>query len=200
MIIDPSKLDPQMVYKLLIGSVVPRPIAWVSSLSPEGVPNLAPYSFFTVASRNPPTLCVSIGEREGGEPSPKDTLRNVEETGEFVVNVVSLPLSNAMHESSKAHPPGADEFEAAGLTAESCEVVAAPRVGEAAISMECELDRVLPVGTDHLVLGKVVRVHVRDDLYGETGRIDVAGLDPLGRLAGDYTKIETIFKLPAEGL
>ena len=200
MIIDPSKLDPQRVYKLLIGSVVPRPIAWASTLSPEGVPNLAPYSFFTVASRNPPTLCVSVGERPGGEPFPKDTLRNIEETGEFVVNVVSLSLANAMHESSKNHPPGADEFQAAGLTAASCEVVAAPRVGEAAVSMECVLDRVLPIGTDHLVLGRMVRLYVRDELYGQTGRIDTTGLDPLGRLAGDYTKVETIFDLPLEDL
>ena len=200
MIIDPSELDPQRVYKLLIGSVVPRPIAWVSTLSREGVPNLAPYSFFTVASRNPPTLCVSVGERPSGEPFPKDTLRNVEETSEFVVNVVSLPLANAMHESSGDHPPGADEFEAAGLTAAPCEVVRAPRVGEAGVSMECNLDRVVPIGTDHLVLGKVLRFHVRDGLYGETGRIDTAGLDPLGRLAGNYTKVETIFELPSEEL
>ncbi len=131
---------------------------------------------------------------------PKDTLRNVEETGEFVVNVVSLSLSNAMHESSKDHPPGADEFEAAGLTAAPCEVVKAPRVGEAAVSMECVLNRVVPIGTDHLVLGRVVRFHVRDELYGGTGRIDVTGLDPLGRLAGNYTKVETIFELPLEDL
>ena len=200
MIIDPSELDPQRVYKLLIGSVVPRPIAWVSTLSREGVPNLAPYSFFTVASRNPPTLCVSVGERPSGEPFPKDTLRNVEETSEFVVNAVSLPLANAMHESSRDHAPEADEFEAAGLTAAPCEVVEAPRVGEAAVSMECKLDRVVPIGTDHLVLGRLVRFHARDDLYGETGRIDTAGLDPLGRLAGDYTKVETIFELPLEDL
>ncbi len=200
LIIDPSELDPQSVYKLLIGSVVPRPIAWTSTLSPEGVPNLAPYSFFTVASRNPPTLCVSVGERPSGEPFPKDTLRNIEETGEFVVNVVSVSLSNAMHESSKDHPPGADEFEAAALTVAPCEVVKAPRVGEASVSMECVLDRVLPIGTDNLVLGRMVRVHVRDELYGKTGRIDVACLDPLGRLAGNYTKVETIFELPLEDL
>lgn len=200
MIIDPSKLDPQSVYKLLIGSVVPRPIAWVSTLSPAGVPNLAPYSFFTVASRNPPTLCVSVGERPSGEPFPKDTLRNIEETGEFVVNVVSLPLANAMHESSKEHPPGADEFEAAGLSVAPCEVVKAPRVGEARVSMECVLDHIVPIGTDHLVLGKMVGFHIRDDLHGATGRIDVAGLDPLGRLAGDYTKVETIFELPRKDL
>lgn len=198
MIIDPSKLDPTSVYKLLIGSVVPRPIAWASTVSPEGVANLAPYSFFTVASRNPPTLCISVGERLDGEPMPKDTLRNIEETGEFVVNVVSLPLSDAMHESAKEHPPGADEFEAAGLTVAPCEVVKAPRVLEAAVSMECVLDRIIPIGTDSLVLGRMVRFHILDDLYGGTGRIDVSGLDPLGRLAGDYTRVETIFDLPLE--
>ena len=200
MVIDPSELEPQSVYKLLIGSVVPRPIAWTSTLSPEGVPNLAPYSFFTVASRNPPTLCVSVGERPSGEPFPKDTLRNIRETGEFVVNIVSLPLANAMHESSKDHPPGADEFEEAGLTAAPCEVVGVPRVGEARVSMECVLDRVVSIGTDSLVLGRMVRFHIRDNLYAGTGRIDVAGLDPLGRLAGDYTKVENIFELPLEDL
>ena len=198
MIVDPSELDPQRVYKLLIGAVVPRPIAWASTLSPEGVANLAPYSFFTVASRNPPTLCLSVGERPSGEPAPKDTLRNIEETGEFVVNIVSVALADAMHESAKAHPPGADEFEKAELTAAPCEVVGVPRVGEAAVSMECTLDRIVPIGTDSLVLGRMVRLHVRDELYGETGRIDTAGLDPLGRLAGDYTKVETVFELPLE--
>jgi len=199
-IIDPQDLDPKSRYKLLIGSVVPRPIAWTSTASPDGVLNLAPFSFFTVASRNPPMLCISVGPRASEGLDAKDTLSNVEATGEFVVNIVSLPLSNTMHESSKGHPPEVDEFEQAGLTAEPCEVVKAPRVGEAGVSMECLLDRVLPLGTDHLVIGRVVRFHVGDELYGEKGRIDVAKLDPLGRLAGDYTRIETIFELPAENL
>jgi flavin reductase (DIM6/NTAB) family NADH-FMN oxidoreductase RutF len=199
MIIDPDTLDPQSCYKLLIGSVVPRPIAWASTVSREGVRNLAPFSFFTVASRQPPMLCISVGPRPE-EDLDKDTLSNVEETGEFVVNIVSLSLSNTMFESSKNHPPEADEFEKAGLTPAPCEVVGAPRVEEAGVSMECLLDRVLPLGTDHLVIGRMVRFHVRDELYGENGRIDVAGLDPLGRLAGDYTKVETIFELPKEDL
>jgi flavin reductase (DIM6/NTAB) family NADH-FMN oxidoreductase RutF len=198
-IIDPQDLDPKSRYKLLIGSVVPRPIAWTSTASPDGILNLAPFSFFTVASRNPPMLCISVGPRPERE-DPKDTLGNAEATGEFVVNIVSLPLSNTMHESSKGHPPEADEFEKAGLTPEPCEVVKAPRVGEAGVSMECLLDRVLALGTDHLVIGRVVRFHVRDELYGENGRIDVAKLDPLGRLAGNYTRVETIFELPAEDL
>lgn len=200
MIIDPQDLDPRDVYKLLIGSVVPRPIAWTSTVSAAGVRNLAPFSFFTVASRNPPMLCISIGERTSEDRQTKDTLDNVRETGEFVVNVVSLALSNAMHESSGSHPPEADEFEKAGLTPASCEVVDAPRVGEAGVSMECVLDRVLPLGSDHLAIGRMVRFHVQNDLYGENGRIDVSKLSPLGRLAGDYTKVETIFDLPAEDL
>ena len=199
MIIDPSKLDPKSVYKLLIGSVVPRPIAWISTVSGEGIRNLAPFSFFTVASRQPPMLCVSVEPRPD-EGSAKDTLGNIEETGEFVINIVSLSLSNAMYESSKSHPPEVDEFEAAGLTPAPCEVVEAPRVGEAGVNMECLLDRVLTLGTDHLVIGRLVRFHVRDELYQQNSRIDVASLKPLGRLAGNYTKVETVFELPAEDL
>jgi flavin reductase (DIM6/NTAB) family NADH-FMN oxidoreductase RutF len=197
-IIDPSELDPQSVYKLLIGSVVPRPIAWTSTVNEHGVRNLAPFSFFTVASRQPPMLCISVGPRVDSNIPTKDTLDNIEDTGEFVVNIVSLSLSNTMFESSKNHPPEADEFEKAGLTPAPCEVVGAPRVEEAGVSMECLLDRVLPLGSDHLVIGRMVRFHVKDELYGETGRIDVGGLDPLGRLAGNYTKVETIFELPTD--
>lgn len=199
MIIDPSDLDPQSCYKLLIGSVVPRPIAWTSTVSREGTHNLAPFSFFTVASRQPPMLCISVGPRstEGDQHPAKDTLDNIEETGEFVINIVSLPLSNTMYESSKNHPPEADEFEKAGLTPAPCEVVGTPRVGEAGVSMECLLDRVLPLGTDHLIIGRMVRFHVKDELY-DNGRINVAKLRPLGRLAGNYTRVETIFDLPAD--
>ena len=197
MIIDPSGLDPQSVYKLLIGSVVPRPIAWISTVSREGVRNLAPFSFFTVASRNPSMLCVSVGPRASDDAPSKDTLSNVEEKGEFVINIVSLSLSNSMYESSKSHPPEADEFEKAGLTPAPCEVVKASRVEEASINMECTLDRAIQLGSDHLVIGRMVRFHVRDELY-QNGRIDIAALDPLGRLAGNYTNIETIFELPSE--
>jgi flavin reductase (DIM6/NTAB) family NADH-FMN oxidoreductase RutF len=193
-VINPEALSAYEVYKLLIGSVVPRPIAWVSSVSREGVLNLAPFSFFTVVSRQPPMLSITVEPRPDG--TPKDTLRNVRQTGQYVVNVVSLHLADAMDETSRDHPPETDEFEVADLTPVPGEVVEAPRVGEALVSMECVLDRVLPLGSDHLVIGRVVRFHVRDDLLSETGRVDVAGLDPLGRLAGDYTRIETAFGLP----
>jgi flavin reductase (DIM6/NTAB) family NADH-FMN oxidoreductase RutF len=202
LIIDPANLDARSCYKLLIGSVVPRPIAWTSTVSREGVYNLAPFSFFTVASRQPPMLCISVGpppETEGGERPTKDTTSNIEETGEFVINIVSLPLSNTMYESSKNHPPEADEFEKASLTPAPCEFVGAPRVEEAGVSMECLLDRILSLGSDHLVIGRMVRFHVRDELY-QNGRIDVAKLQPLGRLAGNYTKVETIFELPSDNI
>jgi flavin reductase (DIM6/NTAB) family NADH-FMN oxidoreductase RutF len=194
-ILDPEKLGSRDSYKFLIGSVVPRPIAWVSTVSADGVNNLAPFSFYTVASRNPPTLAISIGPRTDDEAPEKDTLKNIEDTGEFVVNAVSMELANAMHESSQNHAPDSDEFAAADLTPAECEVVKAPRVAESLISSECVLDRKIPLGGDHLVLGRVVRFHIRDEIYAN-GRVDLASLDPLGRLAGNYTKLGGIFDLP----
>lgn len=195
MILDPEVLGPHDTYKFLIGSVVPRPIAWTSTVSKDGTNNLAPFSFYTVASREPPTLAVSIGPRTDDQAPQKDTLENVRDTGEFVVNVVSMELANSMYESSLGHAPDADEFAAANLTPAKCEIVGAPRVGEAFISTECVVDRIISIGSDHLVLGRVVRFHVRDDIYKD-GRVDLEALDPLGRLAGNYTKLGGVFELP----
>ncbi|MGH3088780.1 MAG: flavin reductase family protein [Rubrobacteraceae bacterium] len=197
MILDPETLGPRDTYKFLIGSVVPRPIAWTSTVSGDGTHNLAPFSFYTVASREPPTLAVSIGPRTDDQAPQKDTLKNIRDTAEFVVNVVSMPLANSMRESSLNHAPDADEFTVANLTPAECEVVKAPRVEEALISSECALDRILPVGGDHLVLGRVIRFHIRDDIY-KNGRVDLEALDPLGRLAGNYTKLGGIFDLPMD--
>ena len=195
MIIDPSDLDTHAVYKLLIGAVVPRPIAWVSTRSGDGVLNLAPYSFFNVASREPPMLSISIGPRTGGEDYAKDTLTNVRETQAFVVNIVSLELANAMHETGINHAPEVNEFERAGVTPAECEVVSAPRVAEAKISMECTVEHMLKLGSDYLVIGRMHRYHVQDDLMHQ-GRIDIAALDPLARMAGNFSKIEALFDLP----
>ena len=195
MIIDPSELDTHSVYKLLIGAVVPRPIAWVSSCSRDGVLNLAPYSFFNVVSREPPMLAISIGPRTGGEDYPKDTLTNLRESQEFVINIVSVALANAMHETSINYPPEVDEFEQAGVTPAPCVVINTPRVAEAKISMECTVEHMLRLGTDHLVIGRMQRYHVEDVLISD-GRIDTQGLDPLGRMAGNFSKIGTLFDLP----
>lgn len=195
MIIDPSTIDTHSVYKLLAGSVVPRPIAWVSTSSRDGVLNLAPFSFFTVASREPPMLAISIGPRTGGEDYAKDTLTNLRQSQEFVINMVSVSLANAMHETSINYSPDVDEFTRAGVTPAACEVVNTPRVSEAKISMECTVEHMLKLGSDYLVVGRMQRYHVEDELISN-GRIDLQALDPLGRMAGNFTKIETLFDLP----
>lgn len=195
MILDPLELDTQSVYKLLVGAVVPRPIAWVSTRSRDGILNLAPYSFFTVASREPPMLAISIGPRTGGEGYPKDTLANMRDSQEFVINMVSMALANAMHETSINHSPEIDEFVRAGVTPASCEFVDTPRVAEARISMECTVEHMLKLGSDFLVIGRMHRYHVEDALLSN-GRIDLKALDPLARMAGNFTRIETLFDLP----
>jgi flavin reductase (DIM6/NTAB) family NADH-FMN oxidoreductase RutF len=196
--IDPQALDQTAVYKLLIGCVVPRPIAWVSSVDADGVKNLAPFSFFMGVSDDPPTLAFSSGPR-GAAREKKDTLRNIEASGEFVVNVVDDALAEAMNLTSGEYPPEVDEFALAGLAAAPGVKVKAPRVAEAPISMECRLARIIPVGRGPhaLVLGEIVQFHVRDGLYDPaTGRIDVRRLRPVGRLAGNlYARVHDIFEM-----
>ncbi len=200
MIIDPAQQTSKENYKLLIGSVLPRPIAWVSSVSAGGELNLAPFSFFTVASRNPPMLIFSIGEGvEARTGTVKDTLTNIRERGEFAVNIVSAPLANKMAKTGEHVAPDVDEFAYAGVTPAPSDVVSVPRVKEAPISMECELVQVIPLGDDHLVIGKVLRFHVQDELY-DKGRINTEKLAPIGRLAGNYSPVESMFSLPNEQL
>ncbi|MFD1356920.1 flavin reductase family protein [Fictibacillus halophilus] len=194
---DPKELSEKDVYKLLIGSVVPRPIAWVSTISIEGVVNLAPFSFFNVASRNPPMLCISIGpgvgEREGTE---KDTLVNIRNQKEFVINVVPSSLGNEMQKTSENLPSDVDEFEAAGLTTLDSTIVKPKRVKEAPIQMECQLEQVIQLGSDHLVIGRMVRYHINDDYYLGNYKVDLEKLQPLGRFAGNYSESTKFFSLP----
>jgi flavin reductase (DIM6/NTAB) family NADH-FMN oxidoreductase RutF len=206
---DPTVIDSAAMYKLLIGSVVPRPIAWVSSVDAAGVANLAPFSFFMAITHDPPTVAFSAGPRgpDVGEGirGKKDTLHNVETTGEFVVNVVDDALAEAMNVTSADYPAGVDEFAKAGLVAASGVKVRAPRVAAAPVSMECRLTQVIPVGNlpHHLIMGEIVHVHVRDDVFDPaTGRLDMHRLQPVGRLAGHlYTHVHDIFEMkrPAPG-
>ena len=193
---DPQIVAPQAIYKLLIGCVVPRPIAWVSSLSDDAVPNVAPFSFFMAVCNNPPTLAFSSGRREGGK---KDTIGNIEHTQDFVVNLVDDALAEQMNLTSGEYPPEVDEFALTGLTAAPGVKVQAPRVAESPISMECRVVQILPVGhgPHSLVLGEIVYFHIRDDLYNPaTGRIDMHRLQPVGRLAGNlYTHVHDIFEM-----
>ncbi|MBM3224568.1 MAG: flavin reductase family protein [Candidatus Tectomicrobia bacterium] len=194
--IDPEIVEKQAIYKLLIGCVVPRPIAWVSSIDATGIANVAPFSFFMAVCNDPPTLAFSSGRREG---SKKDTIRNIEYSHDFVVNIVDDALAEQMNLTSGEYPPDVDEFAITGLTAAAGVKVKAPRVVEAPISMECRVTQILPVGhgPHSLVLGEIVHFHIRDDLYNpSTGRIDMHALHPVGRLAGNlYTHVHDIFEM-----
>jgi flavin reductase (DIM6/NTAB) family NADH-FMN oxidoreductase RutF len=197
MYLDPSDISPQDAYKFMIGAIVPRPIAWVSSISPAGVTNLAPFSFFTGICANPLTLCFAPMRRTDG--TAKDTLINVTATGEFVVNVVSEPLADKMNQSSQQFPPDESEFAATGLTPVPSRIVKPPRVGEALIQFECQVHEIVtiseaPLGGS-LVIGRVVALHVDEAIYHK-GRIDLAGLQPIGRCAGQtYVRVTDVFEL-----
>ncbi|MDP8922772.1 MAG: flavin reductase family protein [Chloroflexota bacterium] len=198
MFFDAAALSSRDAYRLMIGSIVPRPIAWASTVSAGGHGNLAPFSFFTAVTSAPPTLCFSASHRGGG---PKDTLQNVAETGEFVVNVVDEDVAEAMNLTSEEAPPEVDELRLAKLTPAPSRLVRPPGVAEAPIRMECRLDRLVDVGRAPdgatLVLGEIVAWHVRDDLLdAERMRIRIDRLLAVGRLAGDwYTRTRDQFEM-----
>ena len=184
--IDPSSTEVRNIYKLLIGAVVPRPIAFVSSLSSDGVPNLAPFSFFTVVSANPPVICFSPMNRNSGDPY-KDTRRNIEATREFVVNVVSEEFAGPMNLCSGEYPPEVDEFVVSGLTPIPSVRVHPARVAESHVQMECRLLQIVPVSERPLggclVLGEVLLFHVDESIL-ENFLIDPDRLHAIGRMGG----------------
>jgi flavin reductase (DIM6/NTAB) family NADH-FMN oxidoreductase RutF len=194
--LDPQTAPPESIYKLLIGCVVPRPIAWVSTVGADGVHNLAPFSFFMGVCQNPPTIAFSSSPRAADR---KDTVRNALHTGDFVVNVVDDPLAEQMNLTSGDYPPAVDEFALSGLTAAPSVKVRSPRVLEAPINLECRIVHTLPVGRgpNTLVLGEIVHFHLRDDIYdARTGRVDMYRLRPVGRLAGHlHTHVHDIFEM-----
>lgn len=190
-ILDPAEQPARQIYKIMTGIIVPRPVALVSTVDRNGVANVAPFSFFCGVGSAPPTLlfCPALRALEGVGTAPrKDTLRNVEETGEFVVNVVSDAMAEAANATAAEVPPEVDEFELAALTAAPSLVVKPPRVAESPAQMECKLMQVLYTsrkpGGGVIVLGEIVRFHVRADLVHDF-RVDPAGLDAVGRMAGN---------------
>ncbi|WP_321935898.1 MULTISPECIES: flavin reductase family protein [unclassified Paraburkholderia] len=196
MIIDPTTQDAAANYKLLIGSILPRAIAWVSTLSTDGVANLAPISFFTAVGRKPPMISISMQPRSDGV-TLKDTFVNIRDTGEFVVNIANLELADAMHRSAYEFPSDIDEFDALGLEKADSLTVRPPRVKAAPIALECKLDRIIPISDyDHVIFGEVLRFQIRDDLYLERGRIDTGALQAVGRLAAEYTVVQSAFTTP----
>ena len=195
MIIDPASTPSLSIYKLMVGSIVPRPIAFVSTLSAGGIRNLAPFSFFNGVCAEPPVICFSVSARTPG----KDTLANVRETGEFVVNIVSEEIAEQMNLCAGEYPADVDEFEVSGLTAEPSDLVRPPRVRESPVSMECKLRQIvevsnLPRGAS-LVLGEVLRFHVEDAIFHDF-RIDPDGLRAVGRMGGNvYTRTRDRFEM-----
>jgi len=199
MIIDPSIENPQNIYKLMIGTIIPRPIAFVSSLSADGVPNLAPFSFFTAISANPPVICFSPMVRSS-DGAQKDTLRNVEATREFVVNIVSEDFAAQMNQCSAEYPPEIDEFVVSGLTPIPSDLVKPARVKESRVQMECRLLQVVHINdkplSGSLVIGEVLRFHVADELEVDNFRVDPARLNAIGRMGGPtYARTTDLFDL-----
>ena len=198
MIIDSADLDAKSAYKLLIGSVIPRPIAWVSTLSTEGVGNLAPISFFTVVGRKPPRISLSIQPRSDGA-TLKDSFVNIRDTGEFVTNMATLPQIEGLNRSAFEFEPDVDEFDAVGLEKVPSEAVRPPRIKGAPIAFECTVEHIFsaPDGLNNAVWGNVVRFYIRDDLY-VGGRIDFGAIAPVGRLAAEYTLVNNAFETPLD--
>jgi len=194
-VIDPAATSPANSYKLLIGAVVPRPIAFVSTISEAGIFNLAPFSFFNALCGEPPIICFSASTRE----TKKDTLVNVQATGEFVVNIVGEDIAEQMNLCSGEYPPEIDEFEVSGLTPVPSDLVRPPRVLESRFNMECKLRQIIEVSNlpygGTLILGKVVRFHV-DDAIVDNFRIDPDQLRAIGRMGGtDYSRTRDRFQM-----
>ena len=190
--LDPTTHDRSM-YRTLSSTVVPRPIGWIATTSADGVDNLAPYSFFNVVCVSPPVLMFAPGVRPDGL---TDTARNVRDTEEFVVNIVTHPFAEAMNATSASLASDESEFDHADLERASSTKVRPPRVAGIEVAYECELYDVLEIGSNHLVMGEVVYAHVDDALLDGEGKVDVERLDIVGRLAGSfYDSIESRFRM-----
>lgn len=201
MIIDPADLDSRDLYLLLVSVVVPRPIAWVTTQSKGGVVNLAPFSYFNAITSRPPMIQLCVGQRRlDGEFVDKDTLRNVKDTGELVVNVATEPLVAQVNQSSGEYAPDVSEVGEVGLTAVPSEIVAPPRIAESPVNLECKLERVLMLGRAPqvgMIIAEIVRAHVADAVWDEASRsVDPTVLQPVARLGGTmYTTLGRVFSL-----
>ena len=197
MIFDFETIPTREAYKLMVSTVVPRPIAWLVSQDKAGVVNAAPFSFFNCFGDKPPVVGIGIGPNPDG--SLKDSLRNIQETGQFTVNLVSEATAEAMNLTAIDFPPEVDELAAAGLTARASRKIAVPCIDESPVSMECETFQLVPVGHHMLVLGRVVAMHVRDDcvLNAEKYYVDTKKLELVGRMAGrgGYVRTQEGFEI-----
>lgn len=199
MLFDLAALGAQNAYKLLVSTVVPRPIAWVTTCDVDGTLNAAPFSFFNAVSGDPPVVVIGIGGREPGD--AKDTGGNIRRTGEFVVNLVSGALAEKMNVTAIDFPKAVNELSEAGLTTAPSAKVRPPRIAESPVSLECERLVIVDVGIDRsVVLGKVLAIHIQDDCVLDAARcyVDTPKLDLIGRMhgAGWYARTTDRFELP----
>lgn len=194
--IDASSIAWEDQYKLLIGSVTPRPIALVTTLGRHG-PNAAPFSFFNAVGSDPAMLMFSVGDKGGTD---KDTVRNIRETPEFVVHIVSDAIKEQMNICAVDYPADVNEIERAGLTAVPSTKVRPPRIAEAPVAMECRLMQIVDLGRRpyHVVFGEVVCFHYHEGIVNDRFHVDAGAINPIGRLAGKggYTRITDRFEMP----
>jgi flavin reductase (DIM6/NTAB) family NADH-FMN oxidoreductase RutF len=199
MLFDFAEIAPRNRYKLMVSTIAPRPIAWVVSQDAQGVLNAAPFSFFNAFAGDPPIVGIGIAGRSSGK--HKDTRANVGETGEFVVNMVSDETAAAMNITSMDFPPDVDELSEAGLTTLASVRVKPPRIAESPVSLECVVHQIVDFSaTSSLILGKILAMHVRDDvvLDAENAYIDTPKLKLIGRMHGSswYARTSDLFELP----
>lgn len=198
MVLDFAALRPREAYGWMISTILPRPVAWVSTISADGRTNLAPFSFFQGVTANPPTLLfVPVNTRDG---TKKDTVRNIEAVPEFVVNLVSFALAEPMNRTAALLPYGESEFAAFGIAPAASETVRPPRVAAAPVAFECTLDRIVHIGEGPLaanvIFGRIQRAHIADAVLGPDGRPDPGRLDLIGRLGGDgYARTTERFEM-----
>lgn len=194
--LDFTQLTPGDAYQWMIRTILPRPIAWVSTIAPDGKTNLAPFSFFQGVTSNPPILMfVPVNTRSGVK---KDTVRNLEAVPEFVVNVVSRELAETMNRTSATLPYGESEFEAFGIAAAPSEKIRPPRVAAAPVAFECVLHQIVKIGEGPLaanvVFGRIQTVHISDAAIGADGKPDSSKLDLIGRMGGeDFVTTRDVF-------
>jgi flavin reductase (DIM6/NTAB) family NADH-FMN oxidoreductase RutF len=193
--VDPVSLSEDAAYYWQIATILPRPIAWVSTLNEDGGANLAPFSFFTGVSSDPPTCLICVSRNSRGE--KKDTWRNIESAKDFVIHVVTDALAEKMNLTSRSFPYGVDEFVEAGLTKLASDRVAPPRIAEAPVALECRLERIVEVGRSGtaIIVGEILLWHLADDLV-VNGRLAPAKLDAVGRMSGStYARTRDLFDM-----
>ncbi|MEN3038469.1 MAG: flavin reductase family protein [Candidatus Kryptonium sp.] len=193
--VDPSKLQKPQIYKLLISALIPRPIALVSTINEAGVVNVAPFSFFGGISSKPPVIYVSIDRKRDGD--KKDTLKNIELNGDFVVNIVTEEISEKMNICAVDFPYGVSEAEIAGLTPVKSDLVKSPRILESPVSFECKALKIIEIGDSpsSVVFGEIVMFHIKDEIF-EDGSVNPRKLKVIGRLGGNlYTLVDNVFEM-----